>query len=99
MKCPHAKCWNANSDVIDTMTVKGVHLRRLACLKECDQQNVSEDEKDCWVDDGGVETYPDDIRYETDPEDEDEDEDDDDEDDDDDELTSDGAVRTRRYYV
>jgi hypothetical protein len=73
------------------MTVKGVSLRRLACLKECDQ-NVSEDEKDCWVDDDGVETYPDDIRYETDPEDEDED-------DDDDELTSDGAVRTRRYYV
>jgi hypothetical protein len=92
MKCPHAKCWNANSDVVDTQTVKGVHLRRLACLKECDQ-NVSEDEKDCWVDDDGVETYPDDIRYETDPDDEDED------DDDDDELTRDGAVRTRRYYV
>lgn len=76
MKCPHTECWKVNADVIDTQTVKGVSLRRLACLAECDK-HVREDEKDCWVDDDGVETYPDDLRY---AESEDDDADDDDED-------------------
>jgi len=97
MKCPHAACWDANSEVVDVMTVKGVDLRRLMCLAECDK-NVSDDEKYCWVDDDGVETYPDDIRDAIDTT-YDEGCDDDDDDDDDDDITSDGAVRTRRFYV